>query len=196
VRIQAQERGRKLLVTVGGREDGMDEAEAAQADAEAVRVTVPPVTAAVGMRIWSLYAGIMFNEVEATAEADAMELVRMATGCWWDDTTPAEDRAAAEAQQALLDSLRWEEGNLVSELALYWNVQGGGIDVALARLQDGNPKAQEILTKRNGTWGVLSRLRTLRNSGVDAAMRELDGTSATDTPAGGSTPSGTDGTPA
>jgi hypothetical protein len=196
VRIQAQERGRKLLVIVGGREDGMDEDEATEADATAVRIVVPPVTAAVGMRIWALYAGIMFNEVESTAEADAMELVRMATGCWWDDSTPADERARAEAQQALLDGLRWEEGNTVSEVALYWNVQGGGIDVALARLQDGNPKAQEILTKRNGTWGVLSRLRTLRSSGVEAAMRELGDTSVTSIPGGGSTPSETAGTPA
>lgn len=185
MKITAQERGRRLHITVGGREDGMDEAEAAAADADAVHITVPPVSAAVGMRIWSLYSGIMFNEVEADAEQDAAELVGMATGAYAAPDAPDDVKAAAAAQQALLDQLRWEEANTVSELAIYWNVQGGGIDAALARIQDGNPKAQEILTRRNGVWGVLSRLRTLRDSDMEALTRELADTPDTSIPAGG-----------
>jgi hypothetical protein len=185
VKITAQERGRRLHITVGGHEEGMTPEDAAAADADAVHIVVPPVTAAVGMKIWSLYSGIMFNEVESTAEADAAELVAMATGAWAAPDASPEQKAAAEAQRQLLDQLRWEEGNTVSEVAIYWNVQGGGIDAALARIQDGNPKAQEILTRRNGVWGVLSRLRTLRDSDMENLTRELADTPGTSIPAGG-----------
>ena len=184
MQITAQERGRRLHITVGGRDDTMDEAEALEADADAVHVTIPPVSAAVGLRIWALYSGIMFNEVEETAETDAVQLVKMATGTWWDDSTPAEERAAAEAQNAAVEGMRWEEGNMVGEIAIYWNTRGGGMDAVNARIQDGNPKAQEVLVRRNGLWGVLSQLRTLRNSGVESVMSAQDGTSGTSTPAG------------
>lgn len=184
MKITAQERGRRLHITVGGREEGMTEAEAAQADADAVHVAVPPVSAAVGLQIWALYSGIMFNELEDTAEQDATRLVAMALGTYSDPAGTDEEHAAAAAQEALLEGLRWEEGNLIGELAIYWNTRGGGMDVVNARIQDGNPKAQDILTKRNGLWGVLSQLRRLRSGEWESLTPEQGATPDTNTPAG------------
>jgi hypothetical protein len=174
----------------------MDADEVAEAEAAAVRVWIPPVTAAMGTRIWALYAGILFAESESgDEELDATTVVEIATGSYADESAPDDVKAAAVAQKALLDSLRWEEANAVAEAAIYWNVQGGGMDAVNALLKEGNPKAQELVVKRNQLWGVLSQLRTLSNTVSDPATQSPAVMPATSIRPNSSQPSDENGTP-
>ena len=187
MRITAKERGRNLEITLGGPEDDMTDEERAEAQASAVRIVVPPVNAQAGAEIWAHYARILFATTDESEEATAVRMTKLALGAWADDDATDEQRALAEARWAAIEALRWSESEQVCQLALYWNAQGGGQDVVDAMLEDGHPKAQELLLTRNQLWNVYSRLRMLmrsQNSDAATAILERAGSSDTSTPTG------------
>lgn len=175
MQIEAREVGRKLELRVGGQ------------DESAVVVLVPPVDGATGTRLWSFYARILFLQTpDPQIEADATTMTRQALGAWAPEDAPEDERQRADAQWELVNSLRWEEGEAVCQAALYWNLQGGGMDAVRTFLTEGEaggaPKAQELLLKRNNLWGVVSQLRTSPSGASESRTPELDASPATDTP--------------
>lgn len=149
--IKAVEQGRNLIITVGAGDDD-----------SAIDITVKPLPAKVGMGLMALWTGIFFGETEQP-ETDADRYSRLAVG---------------EENWAVIENdLRWEEMKDVINVAFFWNVPGGGIDLVNEMLRDGYPKAQESLLKSNGLWESVSLLRTW-----------LDGVSASPTPEPAATP--------
>lgn len=185
--IAARELGRNLILTLGGPEDGMTDEEVEIAAAEAVRIVVPPVNAQQGAEIWAHYARILFGTTEESEEDTAVRMTKYALGAWADDDATDEQRAKADARWAVIETLRWSEAEQVCQLALYWNSQGGGIDVVNAMLEDGHPKAQELLLTQNQLWNVYSRLRMLmRSQNSEGATKILEQVASigTNTPTG------------
>jgi hypothetical protein len=187
VNIKAREIGRQLQITLGGPEDGMTDEEREIAERDVRRILIPPVAAKWGTQIFQLYARILFNTTEEAAEDEAERMSKIAAGAYWDEDTPPEEKARAEAQYAAIEALRQDEATTVMSIALYWNAQGGGLKVVEALLQDGHPKAQELLLVTNDLWNVYSRLKMLtrsQSSGEATEILERVGSSATSTPSG------------
>jgi len=213
MQINAEERGRRLILTVGGREPDMTELEAAEADEDVVRISVPPVSAEVGSQLFAFYTGITFARQDtldrvgfrgsegATPERRMREatewMTKLALGAAElpDDMGGSEQqRIIARQRWAQVQSIRWSEGEKVCQAALFWNVQGGGMDAVRAVLDEsvdehgtplgGPPKAAELLLKKAGLWDAYTQLTTLLASASGNATPEPDGSSATSTPSG------------
>lgn len=178
MQVSAREVGRRLELRVGG-----------QDDPDAVVVLVPPVNGAVGTALWGYYGGVLFVlQPEAVqVQQDVVTMTRLAVGGYWDDDTPQPERERAEAQWALMESLRWEEAEAVAQAALMWNMQGGGMDAVEALLdpqQGGYQGAQELVLRRNNLWRLYSEIRTSSSSESGSATPAPDGSSGTSTPSG------------
>lgn len=185
--IKAREIGRQLQITLGGAEEGMTDEETEIAERDVRRILIPPVNAKHGTAIFQHYARILFQTTEEAPEDEAERMSRIAAGAFWDEDTPPAERERAEAQWAAIEELRQDEATTVLSMALYWNAQGGGLKVVEALLQDGHPKAQELLLVTNELWNVYSRLKMLtqsQSSGVATEILGRVGSSATSTPTG------------
>lgn len=175
VNITAKEIGRSLVITLGGATDDMSEEEREIAAQGVTRIVVQPVTAQQGAEIWAHYARILFATTEEDENETAVRMTRIALNAYADDDATPEEADRAAAQWARIEALRWSEAEQVSQIALYWQSQGGGIDVVEALLRDGHPKAQELLLTANDLWNVYSRLRMLmRSQSSDAANAILE----------------------
>lgn len=165
--ITAVEKGRKLIITVGAGGD------------DAIEIAVPPVNTAVGSAIFALWAGITFAQVGdkddtreeriAKVEVNAENMAKLAIG---EDNWP------------VVEDLRSAESTAVINAAIFWNVQGGGIELVNEMLRDGYPKARMTLATSNGLGDVLSRLQTLLDGVLANQTRSPDGTRDTRTPVG------------
>jgi hypothetical protein len=153
--ITAVEKGRNLVLTVG---DGDD----------AIVITVPPVPGRVGAAMLALWAGVLFAQSEQP-ETDAENMAKLAVG---------------EENWPTVDELRYAESEAVVNAAIFWNVQGGGIDLVNEMLQDGYPKARQTLCERNGYGELYSQLQTLLSGGSGNPIPAPAGTPATGTPIG------------
>lgn len=154
-KITAVEVGRKLQLTVG---DGDD----------AIVILVPPVRTSTGSALLALWAGIAFAQTEQPL-VDAENLSKISVG---------------EENWDVVDELRSEESALVINAAMFWNIQGGGIDLVQEMLRDGLPKARETLAQINGLGDALSALQTLLSGGSEIPTPSPAGTPATSTPIG------------
>lgn len=154
--ITAEEKGRKLIITVGAGED------------DAIVIPVPPVSTAVGAGIFALWAGILFAQSDQ-AEVDAVNMSKMAVG---------------EENWAVVEELRSAESTVVINAAMFWNVQGGGIELVQEMLQDGLPKARQSLAASNGLAAELSQLQTLLDGVLASQTPSPAGTPGTSTPVG------------
>lgn len=230
MQITAEERGRRLILTVGGREPDMTDLEAAEADEDAVRISVPPVSAEVGSQLFAFYTGITFARMDtldrvgfAGSEGASPErrmreateyMTKLALGAAELDDQHGgseQQRIIARERWAAVQALRWSEGEKVCQSALFWNVQGGGMDAVRAILDDrvdadgtpvaGAPKAAELLLKKAGLWDAYTQLTTLLASASGNPTPSQGDTPATSTPSGiepsvdGSEPSAPDGEP-
>lgn len=160
--ITASEKGRKLELTIGDEDDGLV-------------ILVPPVDTATGAGLLALWAGILFAQSEQP-ETDAVNMGKIAVG---------------EENWTVVESLRSAESTLVINAALFWNVQGGGIDLVQTMLRDGLPKARTALAEANGLVEALSLLQTLLNGESENQTPPPDATSDTRTPVGTSGSFGT-----
>ena len=210
MQISAAERGRRLVLTIGGPTPDMTDEEAAEAAEDVVRVSVPPLTARMGSRLFAFYAGIAFARQDSldavgftgTPKEAVEHMTRMALGAL---ELPDGD-GGSEAQRVIarerwdhVQALRWDEAQTVCNAALFWNVQGGSLEAVQALLDEstnedgtpagGVPKAQELVLQANGLADALSRLT---NSLVSGASRP---TSSADTPSGSDENSPADETP-
>jgi hypothetical protein len=157
--ITAVEKGRKLVITLG---DGDD---------DNLVITVPPVNTATGAALFALWAGIVFAQSEQP-EVDATNMSKIAVG---EDNWP------------IVEDLRSAESTVVINAALFWNTQGGGIELVQEMLREGLPKARMSLAEANGLGTELSQLQTWLD-GVSASQT-LSPVATPDT----STPVGTGG---
>lgn len=142
--ITAREKGRKLELTIGADEDE-----------DKIVVLVPPVNTSTGAALLALWAGILFAQSEQP-EVDAENLGRIAVG---------------EENWEIVNELRSAESSAIINAAIFWNSQGGGIEIVEQMLRDGLPKARTALAEANGLAAALSALQTL-----------LDGASVSQTP--------------
>lgn len=134
--ITAEEKGRKLVLTVGD-------------DADSIIITVNPINAALGSALYALYAGIAFAATEHP-EVDAESMAKLALG--------------EENWPVVENDLRSAEAKDVVNSAIFWNVQGGGIDVVNELLTGGGlPKARDLLLEANGHSTISEQLQTLLN---------------------------------
>lgn len=211
MQISAAERGRRLVLTIGGPTPDMTDEEAAEAAEDVVRVSVPPLTARMGSRLFAFYAGIAFarqDSLDAVGfTGDAKEAVEHMTRLALGALELPDSDGGSEAQRVIarerweqVQSLRWDEAQTVCNAALFWNVQGGSIEAVAALLDEridettgepsgGVPKAQELVLQANGLADALSRLT---NSLVSGASRP---TNSADTPSGSDENSPADETP-
>lgn len=162
--ITAREKGRKLELTIGDDEDD-----------DKIVVLVPPVNTSTGAALLALWAGILFAQSEQP-EVDAENLGRIAVG---------------EENWEVVTELRSAESTTIINAAIFWNVQGGGIELVREMLRDGLPKARMSLAEANGLAAALSALQTLLNGASASQTPSPAGTPATRTPVGTSGSFGT-----
>lgn len=212
MQINAEERGRRLILTVGGREPDMTETEALEADEDVIRISVPPVSAELGSQLFAFYTGITFarhdtldriafpTDFETPAKrmkAAVEQMTKLALGA----AELPDEQGGSEAQRIIarerwnaVQSLRWEEGERVCQSALFWNVQGGGLEAVRAVLDTsvdengtrtgGVPKASALLLKKAGLWDAYTQLATLLDSESGSRIPEPGATPDTSTPSG------------
>jgi len=159
--VRAREQGRNLIITIDNPDDPALEVE----------LTVPPVPGALGADLYALWLGLALG-LSDDPDVDATNMSKIAVG---------------EANWPTIDNdLRWAEAERVINAAFFWNVQGGGIELVNTLLEgeDGYPKAQVALLKRNGHLTRIEQLTTLLNSAVANETPTPDGTSDTSTPTG------------
>lgn len=212
MQITAAERGRRLVLTIGGPTPDMTDEEAAEASEDVVRVSVPPLTARMGSRLFAFYAGIAFARQDSldavgftgTPKEAVEHMTRMALGAL---ELPDGD-GGSEAQRVIarerwdhVQALRWDEAQTVCNAALFWNVQGGSLEAVQALLDEstnedgtpagGVPKAQELVLQANGLADALSRLTNSLASGASRPTSSADTPSGSDesSPAGETPPS-------
>lgn len=154
--ITAVEKGRKLVITLG---DGGD---------DDLVITVPPVNTATGAALFALWAGIIFGQSEQ-AEVDATNMSKIAVG---------------EENWPIIEGLRSAESTIVINAALFWNTQGGGIELVEEMLRDGLPKARMSLAEANGLGTELSQLQTWLDGVSESQTQSQAATPATSTPIG------------
>lgn len=201
MQISAQERGRRLVLTVGGPTSDMSEEEAAEATADAVRISVPPVSARVGSQLFAFYAGLAFARqasldsigFEGTPEQAVERMTKLALGALElpdTDGGSEQQRVIARHQWDTVQELRWDEAQHVCNAALFWNVQGGGMDAVRAVLDDstdsdgnpagGIPKAQDLVMRANGLSRAASQLQSLLDTELSIEMLSADTPSGSD----------------
>jgi hypothetical protein len=197
MQITAAERGRRLVLTIGGPTPDMTDEEAQEAAEDVLRVSVPPLSARLGTRLFAFYAGIAFARQESldavgfegSPEEAVAHMTRMALGALEIsdvDGGSEADRIIARERWDKIQTLRWDEAQTVCNAALFWNVQGGSMEAVQALLDEstnddgtpagGVPKAQELVLAANGLNSAFSRLKTLLDSELNI------GTSTADTP--------------
>lgn len=188
VQITAREVGRNLEVVLG-------DVPAEGDDDERMRIVVPPVSAAVGAALFTDYNRILFARAPVDVEAVTKRATMVALGAWFEE--PGIDDAERSRRQARWDAvqaLRWEEGELVCQAALYWNIQGGGrqvVDTLFSQEVDasgealgGPAKAQEAILQKAGLLTAYSRLMMLLGSESESPIPSPDGSPVTPTLAG------------
>lgn len=153
--ITAAEKGRNLVLTVGD-DDGN------------VQVVVPPVPSKTGAALFALWVGVVFGQSDQ-AETDADAMARMALG---------------EDNWAVVEDLRYAESEAVINAAIFWNTQGGGIDLVNEMLQAGYPKARQTLCERSGLGEMYSQLTTFLNGASGSLTLAQADTPDTGTPIG------------
>lgn len=125
--IQAQEKGRRLHITVG---DG-DGAEA---------FVIDPVDVAGSGALLSYFLTLVATDLGDTPEK--MEAIAAEAG---QTATDMAKLAVGEANYRKVQTLRQAEAKDVIYAALFWQVQGGGLEVATTYMADGLPKAQSAV---------------------------------------------------
>lgn len=154
--IQVEERGRRLLITVGGE----------------LVYDVPPQNSRGGTTLLAGFVGIMADVFGGEASPVATDLVRLSLGqpIYADAQNPteAEQARADEAEvlyQRIQEELRPAEAYEVTQAAFFWQT-AGGIEASRAFLEggpDAYPKALDILAERSGLE-ILSRPTLTGNS--------------------------------
>lgn len=149
--IKIQEQGRRLKITVGGE----------------LELLIPPVPNAVGVTLLANYtqllnigAGVV-ESMGVDIEDLSTELAELSLGrpVFKDPDAPTEREQKAQAEfedlWEVFSDLRAAEQKPVFEAAFFWQVYGGGIDVANAHVDngagsDGREKAQALLFENTG----------------------------------------------
>jgi hypothetical protein len=153
--ITAAEKGRKLHITVGDEDDN-------------ILIIVEPVNGQTGTEMFKAWLRIL-NRQRDTLEADSQYLGETAVG---------------EANKDLLDDLRSAEQTEVINSAIFWQIQGGGIKATDTFLEDGLPKATQMILSANG-FGVASDSTTSTSpAGESVPQTATASTGATTSPAG------------
>jgi hypothetical protein len=148
--MNAAERGRRLVITVGEGEDSEE-------------ITIDPVNASTGATLLRTYLGIenrLFHDVDDLNEAgQALGELSLGKIIPLDPANPTEREQAQIARFSevwrQVEGLRREESTQVIAIAFYWQTDGG-LEAALAAARGDDPKAQALLYKAAG----LQRLST------------------------------------
>lgn len=121
--IHAQEKGRRLHLTVG------------EGDDTEVFI-IPPVDVQTGAGLLATFLGIYSGILAPDEEIQGAEdLVITSVG---------------EENYERAQTLRSEEFRSLTQAAFFWNTQGGGLEAVNALLQDGHPKAVEVVFEAAG----------------------------------------------
>lgn len=127
--IEATEKGRSLILTVGGE----------------LEFTVKPVTFDAGVLLLGAFMGISRGPLD-DSDAAAEEYAEAATSA----SVEMSKLAVGEDNWDAVRQLRPEEVTEVTLAAFFWQVQGGGIKALRTFLEDGPGKATEAVFEAAG----------------------------------------------